>query len=282
MNIFKKFKHLSNLTNNEEILINYIDKYPKEFISLKPKEISAKIHVSVPTIYRLINKLGLSGINDLKVEIRTYLKNRDNIKIENIDYPILPTDTHYDVMLKLKEVYGETINDTLDLADPETLVKVCEQMLKAKNIDIYTSAANVFFAENFKFQMQEINVMVNVPKEDYVQRLSAANSNSSHVAIVISFGGRGHAFKDLVKILKNNNTTIVLITSTEENPLLEYADYKIFMSSSENHYNKISSFSTRMTLLYILDTLYANYFKMDYENNINRKIGTYKKINSNV
>ena len=238
--------------------------------------------MSVPTIYRLINKLGLNGINDLKVEIRTYLKNRNDIKIENIDYPILPTDTHYEVMLKLKDVYDQTINDTLDLIDPETLVKVCELMLNSRTIDIYTSAANIFFAENFKFQMQEINTIVNVPKEDYIQRLTSANSDSSNLAIVISFGGRGKAFKDLVEILKNNKTKIILITSTEENFLWKYADYKIYMSSFENHYNKISSFSTRITLLYILDTIYANYFKMDYERNINKKIKAYKKINNNV
>ncbi len=41
--------------------------------------------------------------------------------------------------------------------------------------------------------------------------------------------------------------------------VLPNADYKIYMSSYENHYNKISSFLTRMTLLYILFILKEKY-----------------------
>lgn len=278
MNIFNKIDTLVNLTNTESILIDYIKKNPEEFISLKPKEISSKTFVSVPTIYRLINKLGLNGINELKVEIKSSLKEIQDNKVKDIDFPILPSDTQYEIMLKLKEVYQKTIEDTLDLADPETLVLISKLMEKSESIDVYTSSANVFFAENFKFQMQEIKKNVKVPKEDYIQRLTAANSSEKDFAIVISFGGRGLAFNNICKLLKKNNVPILLITSTNDNPLVKYADYKIYMSSYENHYNKISSFSTRMTLLYILDTLYSVYFNTNYEENLKTKIESYELL----
>lgn len=276
MNIFNKIDILDNLTNTESILIEYIKKNPEEFISLKPKEISNKTFVSVPTIYRLINKLGLKGINELKVEIKSSLKELQDNKVSNIDFPILPSDTQYEIMLKLKEVYEKTIEDTLDLADPDTLVTVSQLMDSAKSIDVYTSSANIFFAENFKFQMQELKKNVNVPKEEYIQRLTAANSSEKDLAIIISFGGRGLSFNNICKLLKKNNVPILLITSTNENPLVKYSDYKIYMSSYENHYNKISSFSTRMTLLYILDTLYSVYFNRNYEENLKTKIESYE------
>ena len=130
--------------------------------------------------------------------------------------------------------------------------------------------------------MMEINAEVNVPEVDYMQNLCAANSDSTHYAIVISFGGRSVSFYNLMKILKENNVSILLITSTQGNSLCEYADDIIYMSSFENHYNKISSFSTRMTLLYILDTLYSIYFKKDYEKNISFKLNSYKKMNKEL
>ena len=173
--------------------------------------------------------------------------------IKNIDYPILPTDTHYQVMLNLKDVYQETLEETIDLSDSDVLLKASQLLLNAKVIDMYTTSANIFFAENFKFQMQEINVMVNVPKEEYTTKLTAANSTEQNVAIIISYGGRGKILHDVVKILKKNNTPIILITSIFDNPLKEYSTYNIYMSSIEDHYNKISSFSTRITLLFILD-----------------------------
>lgn len=120
----------------------------------------------------MINKLGLRGVNDLKLLLRTDLQQGQNHQVSDIDFPILETDTHYEVMLRLKEVYERTIEDTLGLADPETLVSAVEKMSKANIIDIYTSSANLYFAENFQFQMQEINQLVTVPKDDYIKSLS--------------------------------------------------------------------------------------------------------------
>lgn len=50
-------------------------------------------------------------------------------------------------------------------------------MKKAEKIDIYTSAGHLYFAENFKFQMHEIGIEINVPKEEYEQCLTASYSN---------------------------------------------------------------------------------------------------------
>ena len=267
---------LKNLTATEKALIEYIEKDPLNFIQMKPKEIASQAYISVASIYRLISKLELDGFNDLKVAVNLSLQQkRENI--ENIDYPILPTDSHYEVMLRLKKVYENTIQDTLDLIDPETLVCISQLMNQSAAIDVYTSSANLYFALNFQFQMQEINVPIQVYEDEYRQGLCAANSDPSHLALVISFGGQSENIKRICKILKNNQTPIVLITSTD-NPLIEMASELIYMSGIENHYDKISSFSTRMTLLYILDTLYAIYFKQNYEKNIQYKKDTYHKM----
>lgn len=114
----------------------------------------------------------MRGVNDLKLLLRTDLQQGQNHQVSDIDFPILETDTHYEVMLRLKEVYERTIEDTLGLADPETLVSAVEKMSKANIIDSYTSSANLYFAENFQFQMQEINQLVTVAKDDYIKSLS--------------------------------------------------------------------------------------------------------------
>lgn len=61
-------------------------------------------------------------------------------------------------------------------------------MEKSQIIDVYTSAGNINFALNFQFQMQEIGIQVNVPIDEYQQRLTAASSNENHLAIIITFG----------------------------------------------------------------------------------------------
>ena len=271
MNIFNKLEQLVDLTDNEKILVCYMKEHTNDFIRLSAKDISKTCFVSVSTLYRLCNKLDVSGLSELKVHISASIEN--HLKEEkkfDYNFPFKQNETQYQIVHKLQEVYEQTITSTLNLIDLEQLRLIANQMRKAKSIDVYTSAGNIYFAENFKFQMQEIEINLHVPLEEYQQRFAAAMSNQDHVALVI--------IGAITELLKKNKTPIVLICSTLENPLKNSADYILYMSSHEDHYNKISSFSTRMSLLYILDSLYTCYFKLDYDRNIKNKLTYYEKM----
>lgn len=279
MNIFSKLEQVVDLTDNEKILVQYMQDNTDEFIQMSAEDISKKCYISISTIYRLCRKLEVSGLSELKVHISASIEN--HLKEEkqfNYNYPFKQNETQYQITHKLKDVYEQTITSTINLLDLEQLRLVALKMNKAKYIDIYTSAGNIYFAENFKFQMQEIGKSVNVPLEEYQQRLAATISDQTHIALVISFGGRGSSMSAITKLLKKTKTPIVLICSTLDNPLKPYADYILYMSSYEDHYNKISSFATRLSLLYILDSIYTCYFKLDYDKNIKNKLSYYETM----
>lgn len=279
MNIFNKLDQIIDLTDNEKVLVVYMKQHTDDFMKYNATQIAEKCYVSISTIYRLCHKLGITGLSDLKLQvsasIEDYLKESEDF---DYNYPIKQNETQYQIAHKLKDVYKQTVTSTLNLLDLEQLRLSASLLKKAQMIDIYTSAGNIFFAENFKFQMQEIGVLVNVPIEDYQQNLSAVSSDKNHVAIVISFGGRGTSSEHIAHMLKKNKTPMILITSTLENPLEKYAQHILYMSSYEDHYNKISSFATRLSLLYLLDCLYTCYFRLDYQNNIDKKLYYYETM----
>ncbi|WP_286907056.1 MurR/RpiR family transcriptional regulator [Clostridium sp. UBA1652] len=279
MNIFIKLNKLTNLTENEKTLVDYMKDKSEDFLKMSAIEISEVCFISTSTIYRLCQKLDLTGLSELKLQvsmsINEYLREKNSL---DYNYPVRQNETQNQVVLNLKEVYEQTTLSSLNLIDLEQLRIITKALWNAKNIDIYTSAGNIYFAENFKFQMQEIGTFVNVPVEEYHQLLTASTSDEKHIGIIISFEGRGVIVENIANILKMNNTTIILISSINENPISKYADYHLYLSSNENHYNKISSFSTRLSLLYILDCLYACYFKLNYDKNVEYKLNTYKKI----
>lgn len=279
MNIFSKLNELTDLTENEKIVASYMENNPEVFIKMTAQEITEACFVSNSTIYRLCHKLNLSGLSELKVKVSSSINEyiRENNEID-YNYPFKQNENENQIVLKMKELYEHTLIASMNLIDLEELEKVSNVLKNAEFIDIYTSAGNIYFVENFKFQMQEIGVFVNVPIEEYNQRLTAATSSDKHIAIIVSFEARGSIIKNIAKILKNNKTPIILISSTNENPLISFAKYKLYLSSNENHFNKISSFSTRLSLLYLLDCIYTCYFKMDYERNISYKLSTYKKL----
>lgn len=281
MNIFSKLDKLTNLTENEKTLVSYMQNNPEAFVKMSAVEISKACFISTSTIYRFCQKLDLSGLSELKVQvsvsINEFLKEKSSL---NYNYPFKQNETQNQIVFKMKELYEQTLVSSLNLIDLEQLRLISNVLRKAKHIDFYTSAGNLYFAENFKFQMQEIGTFINVPIEEYHQLLTASTSDENHIAIIVSFEGRGMIIQNIADILKKNKTQIILISSTNENPLTKYANYQLYLSSNENHFNKISSFSTRLSLLYVLDCIYTCYFEFDYDKNIIYKLDTYKKLSN--
>lgn len=279
MNIFALLKITKDLTNSEKAVAQFILEKPHEFLNMNTKQISEKCFVSTSSIYRLCDKLNLSGLSELKVKISGSVDNylQDNNDFD-FNFPIQQNQTHFEIIKKLKEDYEQTILSTSELFQLDQLKHAIHKMKKAKVIDIYTSAGNVSFAYNFQFQMMEIGMQVNVPIDEYQQRLLASSSDENHFAIVISFGGRGLLAHAIPSILNQNHTPILLVSSSDYLPQDLSFDYQLYMSSYEDHYHKISSYSTRLSLLYILDVLYTCYFELDYEHNLEKKMLYYHMI----
>jgi DNA-binding MurR/RpiR family transcriptional regulator len=170
---------------------------------MSSKDLGKACFVSTATVYRLCDELNLAGFSDLKIKITSslndYLKSNGDF---NFDFPVNP----YEIVHKIKEDYEQTLNLTANLFSLDQLRLIASAMKKAKVIDIYTSAGNINFALNFQFQMKEIGIDVNVPIDEYHQRLTAASSNQEHLAIVITFGGRGILSDILPRILTKTKT----------------------------------------------------------------------------
>lgn len=279
MNLFINLKENKELSKNERILADYILKHPEDVLKMSSKDLGKECFVSTATVYRLCDKLGLSGFSDLKIKITSSLDDyRKSNEDFNFDFPVNKFQTHYEIIQKIKEDYEQTLNLTANLFSLDQLRLIASAMEKAQIIDVYTSAGNINFALNFQFQMQEIGIQVNVPVDEYQQRLIAASSNENHLAIIITFGGRGILSDILPRILHKVKTPIVLISSYDYTFKDLGPDYQLYISSYENHYKKISSFSTRLSILYILDVLYTCYFKLDYQENIEKKLAYYNNI----
>jgi len=233
-------------------------------------------------VYRLLKKLNQPGFNEFKVALASSINVSEMGKDINFNYPISMLTSTEEMITSMDQLYDKTLNETINVADASSIRDAVDLLLQARQIDIYASAGNIYLAKNFQFQLQEIGKCVNVPEEDYLQRLFASNSTNQHVALVISFGGRGYTTRDVVDILFKNDTPIILITSTQPNDLSVVADIKLYMSSVENHYNKISSFSTRYSLLIVLDLLYAEIFSRNFEENCEYKLTNYQKMNQEL
>lgn len=275
MDLFTKIKAMNSFTESEQTFIDFIFNHPYDVIQLNLQQLSKTSYVSISTIYRVMGKLEINGLNQLKLQISESLKNNENLKNIDYNYPFQKTNTHYQILTQMLELYDQTLKNTINLIDLDVLLHTVQALKKANNIYIFPSIGNYFMAESFQQNMLEIGVKVDVIKEAYYQHWHVQLCDENDIVMLISYAGRTPQIMDIVHDLNKKNIPIILISSTIHTPIDQFARYHLYFSSYENSEEKIASFSSRISLQYLLDCIYACYFNRDYEKNLEYKIKNY-------
>ncbi|MEQ2767955.1 MurR/RpiR family transcriptional regulator [Faecalibacillus intestinalis] len=275
MDLFTKIKAMNSFTESEQTFIDFIFNHPYDVIQLNLQQLSKTSYVSISTIYRVMEKLEINGLNQLKLQISESLKNNENLKNIDYNYPFQKTNTHYQILTQMLELYDQTLKNTINLIDLDVLLHTVQALKKANNIYIFPSIGNYFMAESFQQNMLEIGVKVDVIKEAYYQHWHVQLCNENDIVMLISYAGRTPQIMDIVHDLNKKNIPIILISSTIHTPIDQFARYHLYFSSYEDSEEKIASFSSRISLQYLLDCIYACYFNRDYEKNLEYKIKNY-------
>lgn len=275
MDLFTKIKAMNSFTESEQTFIDFIFNHPYDVIQLNLQQLSKTSYVSISTIYRVMEKLEINGLNQLKLQISESLKNNENLKNIDCNYPFQKTNTHYQILTQMLELYDQTLKNTINLIDLDVLLHTVQALKKANNIYIFPSIGNYFMAESFQQNMLEIGVKVDVIKEAYYQHWHVQLCDENDIVMLISYAGRTPQIMDIVHDLNKKNIPIILISSTIHTPIDQFARYHLYFSSYEDSEEKIASFSSRISLQYLLDCIYACYFNRDYEKNLEYKIKNY-------
>lgn len=270
-------------SKSEARLASFILKNPKRLLDLTVEEAAEISGISSSSVYRFCDKLGVSGYGELLKEIAKSLASRKEEDADiDLNFPFREDEDTMEVVEEIEADYLKTIKLQKALMDPAALDRAVALMKRSRVIDVYTSAGNLYIAENFCFQMKEIGAPVRMERDEYNLLLQAGGSDSSHAAVVITLGGRGMMVGKILKILSETKTPVILIASPGFRPEVERLASRIYFSPAEHHSEKISSFSTRFALMYILDTLYALYFKADYQKSLERRREIYETMIKNT
>lgn len=208
-------------------------------------------------------------------------RNYSDTHYSNIDHnlPFNQDDDMPTIVQKIATIEKESIQDTADKMDVTELEKAAEFLQKAKRIALFGLSPNEYLAYLFKRKMLTIGKMVEVSHSGEFG-LTSASFQEDDVAIIISYSGTAGNLENLryLPILKANKTKIIVLTSENGGPLQQYADTNFTICTRENKYKKIGNFSTEESILFILNTLYAAYFRKDFFTNYFKKITLASKL----
>lgn len=268
MKLRKMIDLCDTLTPIEQKITSYILNDPESILELKISELADSLYVSKSAIHRCIKKIGLRGYNDLKVCIakERALLHQEDAAI-NVNSPFSQNDSPMVIASKLLDLYETTIKETFDCLKLNQLSAVSKILNRAKVIDIYTHAHNLNVAENFQDKMLTIGKKVVCPYNFYNQRLNALASDNTHVAIILSYSGKASWILPILKKLNEKGVKVIQVGKIGSNFYPQYIDFFLEVSDNENNRDRLSQFSSHISMQYIMDVLYGVIYNIDRINN---------------
>lgn len=263
----------------EQVLADYLLKHAHQAANLDAKTILKDCSISRAALYRFCTHCKVSGLQALLLRISQDASSwTEPSESLNFSYPFDQSDSLGQVAQRLQEDSAQSVQMTHSLLDVEDLAAAAQKLRNAKRILVFTSASNLFAAYSFRFQMAEIGKTVLVPADEYEQRLLAAQIGPDDFTIVITMAARAQNASFLLRHLKTQPYPWLLISSSVLTKAKTGAAFQLLLPSAEDHAARISSFSTRASLNWLLDVLFAACYQLDYQQNRLHKAKVYDTI----
>ena len=154
MSVLLKLREYRTLPNSENEIRKYILKNSKKVITMSVQELAKKSYTSPATVIRLCKRLDLKGYGQFKIELASELKAFENMNLNLIDHTTFKkNDSMSDIVNKITDMSIKSIEETNLLLDPDVLLAVAKEIMKADIIDLYGAGAsnNVAFDAGYKF-----------------------------------------------------------------------------------------------------------------------------------
>ena len=179
-----------------------------------------------------------------------------------------------DVIGKLSK---ETLDDTLSLLKHDDLQKAVALLQKAKIIHLSAISYSLLLGQTFQLNMNRLGKMVHICPINGEELFMDNLIHEDDCLLMVSYSGQIDSMIHLARLAKRKGVSIIVITSLGDNDLRKYGDVVLNISTREKLYSKIGGLVNENSIKLILDILYACYFELNYDDNLNKRINISKE-----
>lgn len=243
------------------------------------RNVAKECYTSPSTLVRLCKKLGFNGWDEFKekyIDELNYLESH----FQNIDAnkPFVYGDTDMMIANKLGNLYQETIKDTLNLLHHDSLQHASRIVKNSKRIFVFSIGTSLDIAEAFHEKMLKIGKNVTLSRNEHFQFLEASQMEETDCAIIISYSGETSKIIDIAKLLKQKSIPFITLTSFGNNTLNQLSPCTLYISTREKLISNIASFSSNLSISFLLDLLFSFVFSNDFDNHLKYKIKVSRQL----
>lgn len=265
MSILKELKDFNEGTSSEIDIKNYILEHPDEIENLSARELGKLTFTSAASVTRFCTKLGYKGYPDFKLKFVSELKFVDE-KNTGENLKIAAKENVVTMMKKITEIQKKAVKETGEALSFEKMNRIRKLIHQCEILDFYAYDVNVHLAHYASSQFLFAGKKSTVHTATNMQTLNALISNEKNTAIVISQTGENSRLVELVKILKHNNTKVIVITPSSKSTLGSMADEHLYAATTKNFLAFLTP-AFFSSVKYLLDIFWGLEFSYDFDKN---------------
>lgn len=259
-------EYYSQSSTTEKGIIKFIIDYPEEASQLTIYEMAEKTFSSPSSIIRLCKKNGFEGFKDftkaLIYELAIRKKNQKEQRTE-----ITKADKIQEIVDKVTYRNIVSLEDTKNLIDYDVINKCIELIYKCDNVCLFGIGSSLIVAKDAQQKFMRVNKHCAVNEDWHLQLLTARNMSKNDLGIIISYSGQTFEMLECAKAMKESGVPIVSITKYGSSPIVEIANYNIFVAANESTIRS-GAMSSRISQLNIIDILYTGYANTQFDKSL--------------
>lgn len=250
----ERVREIYNALNGaEKKVAKYILENAKEIIHLSITELADNSKASETTVFRLCNKLGYKGYQELKINLASAVVE----PIENIYEEINENDDIYIIMHKIMNSNIKSIESTFKMNKIEELKKAEEIILNSQKIMFFGMGGSATIAMDAYHKFFRTGIQCVTASDSHWQAMYASKANENDVIIAVSNSGSNKELIESIEIGKKNGVKVISITSNAKAPISKYSDVTLVSYGNESMFRS-EAMESRITSLILIDCLYVS------------------------
>lgn len=208
-------------------------------------ELSKELAVSKSSITRFTQAIGLDNYKELIFLYRNALKENKSITSSS----------------KIISGYRSLANKIEESYSQEKIERTCKLIKQAKIIHFFGKGFNSYAGLDFQFKFSRFGKYVRVISDSNSILLSANSAEKGELIIVSSLRGEDPEIKKALKIAKQKEINIILITGNKESELNMYSTLNLQAPELARD-ERFGNISPQIPILMQLDIVYENYIHL--------------------
>lgn len=234
-------------------IANYIASKPSEVMTLTISELASKAGVSEATISRFCRKLGLSGVQSLKLKLAGPQGGTDAVIATG---KITPEDDCKSLMKKVFANIERGLKSTETMLDPDAVERAARLIAHTKRLLVFGFGTSGTICRDVAIRFVRFGMSTELLTDAHQQGTVAAALDKNAVVFTVSNSGSSVDLIRSVSIAKKRGAKVILLTAHTKSPLSKLADVVLLGTGPEMaHFGEATN--VRLVFLAIIDVLYT-------------------------